>query len=631
MLEPGPADSELSDQRLEQWADELPFPAAVALWAYVSDHDERARFESIIHFFEITARLLGMILLSGLRADPALFASARPSWQGNKVPPSVTMGRPTLGSWVRFHADLAKATRRAIQVDPESVRRAFKVERVDRLSGLASRSLGVALAEAVRRRNDWRGHDAAVTTVERRRRVSAMADLACEVQTSLASTFRGWHMIEPGPSVRHGASHLVVGRVLLGPNRRFKRREMELLNALDADRLYFHELRAKEALEIVPWIRIIRPIARDDAATYVYDRMADDGIRWVSYDAEDPPEFVETDRATIELSLLELDLPIPGVGQTDPSPPRGPVAAAPDAEHDLQPVPTPGVVGGRRGSDIDGRSRVGVPWATSATSAICSALLRARPTLSFNRTGDTTSIGEQTPAGWIQAWPHSLLVTAHVPIELAPQFAGLVVSEVPVTAGAQPGVRITIEDDSGSLRAVALLIGAITLQEDRALGGDEYKDMASLALADEPDVGWGSGDWPATQWSPSELRMIWDRVGAALPQGLRPITDRPARSRASIQLTGSPRIQVRADARSLYVVVVLHDREKSGLAQHMLNQRERFERSLGFQTAWHRRVDSLLIIDRACDLVAGQLTDEGVAKISAHVTAVARELGTMVA
>ena len=196
------------------------------LWTFVGEQDPRARLDAAMYFFEAVARYLGVVLLSGLRNDRRLYLLSRPSWQGNGAPPSVVMRRSTIGSWVRFDMDMAKALRRQLHDDPGPAALAFGLVDSAPLASVCSKALMAVLSEAVLRRNEWRGHDAGVSIAERRHRVAAMADLIGDLRIAAAGALDEWELFKPRSLQTIEQGFVVDAHVFDGPKPRMRTKSM---------------------------------------------------------------------------------------------------------------------------------------------------------------------------------------------------------------------------------------------------------------------------------------------------------------------------------------------------------------------------------------------------------------------
>ena len=471
------------DAEIEEWLTVLPYPLAAVLWRFVGEGDIRARLEDSMYFFEATARYLSILALSGLIRDPELFAASRPSWQGTGRLPSDAMTRTTLGTWVRFHHDLAAPIRRLLHEQSSTLLDVFCITDPDALAAITSRRVVRILDEAAAHRNEWRGHDAGATTAERGRQVHAMVELIMSLRDALGGHLDRWDLIKP-ISLRHGEGHLVAEAFVFdGPNPRIRTSEVVLEEWVRTDSLYAVLKGERRALPLLPLLAAIQSDEVAESTVYFYDRMDRSTTRWLSYDALDRPERETPTPDWLPGLLRELDSPPPA----DPSEPDNATVATPD-------VPPHGTQGERR---VDPRpTTASRPATRTISSELIAEIAAIDPSIRTTVLGgEVDFFGHQCFARLDLTARYPGLVV-HVPIERVPHVQGLLMVEVPVTRDDRPGLSATIDEWSDIPRAIALAGSAFAIDQGFDL---PLADSQGLTSGAGLPATYGNGLWPASR------------------------------------------------------------------------------------------------------------------------------------
>lgn len=563
---------------------------AAVLWSYVAEQDPRARLEAAFYFFEVVARYIGIVLLSGLRSDRGLFEASRGSWQGRGAPPSVIMQRPTLGSWVRFSADAAKGVRRLLESDGSAVFEAFKVTPGDRIANVISRPLGAILSKAVERRNDWRGHDAASSGSERRRRIDFMAALIHELRLVLDGALDDWHLIQPLSMAGRSGDYGVAASVMQGANPRVRARPMQLSHVVDTERLYLLQAGSTRALELVPLIRAVKSDEAAESAIYFFDRASTAEVRWLSYDSQGQPEVINELPDWLPLLLSDLDTPLSTGSERRP-----------DLRDETATSPTP-VTEAPGSAEI--RANNGPVPLQDLPNFIARAVRLGVPALEVRRDMGGASFHALSRVGWVKPSDRSLRVTAHVPIEFAPQVAGPVLYEVPVSADDRPGIELTVEDDRDAYAAILILVAAAALDLGWPLDGLDARSAIHTAVGGlrlyKAEVRWGAGTWPPARVGPRAQLALWEGCIAELRSRPGFETTNAKASPEGLRLAWADGITVglRMDATSCYVYIELDDKgAHRARIDRLIFRKQKLDSLLASDAFWHRRLGALMVFE----------------------------------
>jgi hypothetical protein len=297
-LQAARVDETASDSR-HTWPDSLPFPLASILWHYEGEPDPAARIDYLLKFFEALALVGATIMLSGCMNDADLVHNDLLQWIG---PAARRMDRQvTFGTWLTL-GDRLMAPIRAMLDGPEGRARGFELFATPDLQlirNLVSTDLHDILSQAQRYRNYWAGHGGVAGTRILRERLGELADLLKRTRNLLGWSFEPWTLLKPGAMTWSGGVFDLTATVLNGPNAAFRRRRVQVTEALDARRLYLLNDGSRQALELVPFIRMLVGKTGEDAC-YFYSRVEATGVRWVSYHFHADPELVLADDELVE-------------------------------------------------------------------------------------------------------------------------------------------------------------------------------------------------------------------------------------------------------------------------------------------------------------------------------------------
>jgi hypothetical protein len=290
------------EEGLIPWADTLPFPLASILWHYDGEPEPGAKVGCLLKFFEALAQFAATVLASGCISDEKLLAANRAAWFGGGDRRTVELRLATFGSWVELSERFGK-TVRGLLSNKDTVdccQRLFAAPDVELLGTLASAKHAQILRHAWNRRNAWMGHGGLAGDRVHRERLEDLQDLLRRTQALLGWSFEPWTLLKPESMTLTRGVFDLTATILTGPNQAFRRKHIQLTEALDASRLYLLNNSSTRALELVPFVRVLTGTAGLDAC-YFYNRLERTSVRWVSYHFHAEPELVLPDDEVIEL------------------------------------------------------------------------------------------------------------------------------------------------------------------------------------------------------------------------------------------------------------------------------------------------------------------------------------------
>jgi hypothetical protein len=310
-----------AEEGLAPWADTLPFPLASILWHYDGEPEPDVKVDYLLKFFEALAQLAATVQLSACISDRALFSANRSAWFGGGEQKLLELQLASFGAWVKLSERLAGTLRALLQSEDGSdrCRMLFAATDVELVEVLASAELAAIFRHALARRNSWSGHTGVAGEHIHRERLRDLEDLLARTRALLGWSFEPWTLLKPGPMTRSRGIYDLTATILTGPNPAFRRKHIQLTEALDARRLYLLNDGNLQALELVPLIRVLAGKTGQDAC-YFYNRLEGPDVRWVSYHFHAEPELLLPDDELVDLlaGLVPFDSPGREIADTQP-------------------------------------------------------------------------------------------------------------------------------------------------------------------------------------------------------------------------------------------------------------------------------------------------------------------------
>lgn len=293
------------EDHYHDWIDTLPFPLASILWRHHASQDSyRARYEVLLHFFEATAAFLATIHLSAFMSNEEAWDSVRGGLQKRLREQSLSLDRPTFGAWKLVAELLSSSCESALNGD-----RGDQWEWQD-LYGtadqrivemLCDRRLKLLLQTANKVRNDWHGHSGAVSEETARSVHEQLFDLVQQVRGIFGRVWERYELIQPGTGAyRDGLHHISCHRLMGTRSAPFEDRVYTSLQPLEADRLYLFDSVKQTGMKIGPLIEVIPSPKKQANACFIFNRLEQDGARWVSYHFEQESEISHPSAAVHE-------------------------------------------------------------------------------------------------------------------------------------------------------------------------------------------------------------------------------------------------------------------------------------------------------------------------------------------
>jgi hypothetical protein len=301
-----------SNQRFvfEQWLESVPFPLASILWTYRANDNPKEKYEHLLHFFEALAQFMATILLSSFYEGEGIKKELRDLL----AKPGLDLERSSFGTWKAIFEKLSKQMRKLLKTDEgkEACYLLFKTKKMTVLNMLCSTELVHVFIETNKLRNKWKGHGGAVSQAAARLLLLELEKHLQKITNAFGEIWTDFRLIGPVNSSYHAGYYEFRVNLLMGSRTPFlkeqHRFEHPLDRELDRERLYFCDPDEQQALELLPFVKILPSPPTEPNACYFYNRQESQGrIRLVSYHFEPESEIIDEfqDTAAVLESFLQ--------------------------------------------------------------------------------------------------------------------------------------------------------------------------------------------------------------------------------------------------------------------------------------------------------------------------------------
>jgi hypothetical protein len=290
-------------ESLEKWFDTLPFPLASILraWQATQTQDFKTKHEHLLHFFEGAAEFLSVILLSAFSSNEALFEPHKQKLTEKLQELNLSFQRATFGTWKLVVEYLGKQTRQLLLESGKKTEDAkndraicadiFADPSLALPEALSRKGLAAILSATNKMRNDWSGHGGVVGQEEARLRNEQLLGELQKFREAMADTWADIQLIHAlHCRPRRGVFENEVA-ILMGSNSDFLKEERSMSTWLDVERLYLSKKESGRALKLLPLIQVGPSPQSAKNACYFFNRLEQDGARFVSYHFTDKPEL----------------------------------------------------------------------------------------------------------------------------------------------------------------------------------------------------------------------------------------------------------------------------------------------------------------------------------------------------
>ena len=299
-----------ADESLEHWIDTLPFPLASILraWQATPSDDFKSKYEHLLHFFEANAEFLSAILLSAFSSQESIFDLHREKLSQILASQKLSYKRATFGTWKITVEYLGKQTRALLDGDEESRNLCTSMFVETKLAELLGRKeLPGIINSTNKMRIDWLAHSGVVGKADSKLRNEQLIE---QLQTLRNVTGDTWAEVQLLQALhcrpRHGVFENEVA-ILMGSNSEFLKETRSMSMWMDVELLYLAKENTGRALQLLPLVQVGPSPESAKNACYFFNRLENDGMRFVSYHFVDRPELKGTFEASGALkSLMEI-------------------------------------------------------------------------------------------------------------------------------------------------------------------------------------------------------------------------------------------------------------------------------------------------------------------------------------
>ena len=293
------------ERLIADWWTELPYPLATIYRGYQVSTEPKERLGALLHFFEMAAVYLATIGVSHVKALRLDWHEVLGKWL--HPPRAAGIERADFGFWIGLAGASLKETRR-IGSDKKLRQDAIEIagpELVDIAGTLAQFSGTLDILHTARTyRNNWIGHGGHIKETD-----AAMLDR--HLQQSMrglyeicAPLFRRFHLVRPGLAYGTDTGMNFEVERLSGSDPTFNKMQIELDGRVKTNELAFWMEGARSVCRAVHFFRLGPPQEPEEKSIYVFNRVENEGFRWISYQAAREQEFIAPDEDLLGIISL---------------------------------------------------------------------------------------------------------------------------------------------------------------------------------------------------------------------------------------------------------------------------------------------------------------------------------------
>ena len=277
------------EDRYEDWIESLPYPLASILWRHkLSGDDPRIRFGILLHFFEALAEFLATVHLSSFPSHEATWRSQQEKLLKTLTQQNLTLERATFGTW-KVVVESLSATARKMLENPEKVslvHSMYDIQHTQWLQALCESKITTILSEANGIRNTYSGHGGAMGKEQADAIEQELLILVEQVRAVFGRGWQRYELIQADNMIYVDGRYTSQVLRIMGTRNQFERVERSSLYPMENGQLYLLEEGASEGLKLLPLVKMMSSPSDVDNACYFYNRVVDDGHRFVSYHFE---------------------------------------------------------------------------------------------------------------------------------------------------------------------------------------------------------------------------------------------------------------------------------------------------------------------------------------------------------
>jgi len=282
------------DDGFKTWIEDLPFPLASILWMYLGEDNAEHKVDHLLHFFEALAEFLATVMLSALSSDEEFFTDECKNCIEDDPEAYEKFAKASCGSWIVLGGRLAKATRRLMSGDKGTTERCLELfarPNAAFVEMVSSKSEYEILNEVLGFRNNWKGHGGVCNSAETQKRLGILEELLSKTRGIISDHYEQSMMLAPIENEYSDGIYNYRARFLRGYATPFARTSVQTRVPMDSRKLYILHEEQLQPLELLPFIQLGSSPESEQNACYFYNRLEEDGARYVSYHFGDVSEI----------------------------------------------------------------------------------------------------------------------------------------------------------------------------------------------------------------------------------------------------------------------------------------------------------------------------------------------------
>ncbi len=295
--------------QIDLWIDTLPFPLASILrsWHTTSNKDYKTKYEYLLHFFEAMTQFISITFLSAFKESDNLYYEHEGRLKEALKKNNLSLQRTTFGTW-KFVADyFAKQTRILLNGSDQDKKICSDIfsDPTLRLPIILSNKDLLKIFEVTNSmRNDWKGHGGVIGQKVAKLRNEKLQLELNKTRKLFADLWEEIYLIMPLNSIpRKGIFENEIA-IIMGSNSNFNKDIWKMSTWLDVDSLYLHKYDYTKSLKLIPFIKMGASPESVRNACYFYNRLVDEGARFISYHHEEEAEIISSIDHTAGLENL---------------------------------------------------------------------------------------------------------------------------------------------------------------------------------------------------------------------------------------------------------------------------------------------------------------------------------------
>jgi hypothetical protein len=245
---------------------------------------------------------MGTIFLSAFSNDSELFAVEKLALNKSLAEKHLSIERSTFGAWVSITERLSKQARKLLNEkskDRNYGEELFKISDREFLDTILSTSLITVLKGTNNLRNS-RAHGGIISEELAKSRLLALQDFLSQVRTLFGDIWNRYQLILPREMVFSEGLYNYNAYRLMGALTPFESERFDIARPLEDGHLHFIGYEESEALQLLPFIKIIPSPSNEPNACYFYNRKKGEILEFKSYHHKEKPEIKGSFQETVE-------------------------------------------------------------------------------------------------------------------------------------------------------------------------------------------------------------------------------------------------------------------------------------------------------------------------------------------